>query len=97
MYEVVIEVALAYRIQYGLERLHAVEQRAREKRGDILEWMMGTRKKAGADSAWLAWGEVVLGLSVFVYEFWSSDLCSDVHDKRTMCNNIFEACCLTDD
>ena len=54
MYEVVIEVALAYRIQYGLERLHAVEQRAREKRGDILEWVMGTRKKAGADSAWLA-------------------------------------------
>ena len=83
--------------QYGLGRLHAVEQRGREKRGDILEWVMGTRKRAGADSAWLAWGEVVDGLSVFVYEFWSSDLCSDVHDKRTMCNKIFEACCLTDD
>ena len=49
MYEVVIEVALAYRAQYGLGRLHAVEQRAREKRGDILEWVMSTRKRAGAD------------------------------------------------
>ena len=44
-----------------------------------------------------AWAEVVDGLSVFVYEFWNSNLCRDVYDKQTMCNKIIEACCLTDD
>ena len=58
---------------------------------------MGKRQTAGADPAWLAHAEVVDGLSVFVYEFWNSNLCRNVYDKLTMCNKIFEACCLTDD
>ena len=66
------------------------------KRGDILEYVMGTRT-AGADPAWLADAEVVDGLCVFVYEFWNSNLCKDVYDQWTMCHKISEACCLLDD
>ena len=97
MYDLVVEVALQYRHSCGFKYLCDVGESGYEFRSYILKWVMGTRETAGADPAWLAWAEVVDGLCVFVYEFWNSNLCRDVHDKRTMCNIISEACCLTND
>ena len=97
VYHLVVEVALRYRLHCGFGCLHDVDQSDYEGRGYILKWVLGTRKTAGADPAWLAWAEVVDALSVFVYEFWNSNLCKNVYDKLTMCNKIVEACCLTDD
>ena len=97
MYDLVVEVALQYRLYCGFKWLHDVGESGYEFRSYILKWVMGTRETAGADPAWLAWAEVVDGLIVFVYEFWNSNLCRDVHDKRTMCNIISEAGCLTND
>ena len=96
VYSLVVDVAVALRTTYGHVGLHEVEGRGAVKRGDILEYVMGTRT-AGADPAWLAAAEVVDGLCVFVYEFWNSNLCRDVYDQRTMCHKISEACCLLDD
>ena len=86
-----------YRRSCGFKYLCEVGESCYEFRSYILKWVMGTRQTAGADPAWLAWAEVVEGLCVFVYEIWNSNLCWDVHDKRTMCNIISEACCLTND
>ena len=89
--------AVRYRLHCGFGCLRDVDQRDYKGRGYILKWVLGTRKTAGADPAWLAWAEVVDALSVFVYEFWNSNLCKNVFDRLTMCNKIVEACCLKDD
>ena len=101
VYNLVVTVALQYRVYCGFGWLHHLESYlehcAYEGRCYWLKWVMGTRQTAGADPAWLACAEAVDGLSVFVYEFWNSNLCRNVYDKLTMCNKIVEACCLTDD